>query len=323
MPEIFTYPVWGSVTILHLVMPIAIGCFCLAMRGRRSPETVQGIATLLGIGGTFLGIIIALSGIDFRNFVASVPDLLNGIYPAFFSSLTGVGVSVWVYVHPSFWGQRKEFVEDERDIDFQMLQEMKNLNETIALKIDGMKESFDAFAEKMSENNIKALEEVVRDFNTKLQEQFGENFKQLNEAVGKLLTWQENYSETIETNQSELGRVLETLLSSRESMEVSAGAMEKIAESADSLKENAAALNIQLGELRDTTGAISEFARQLDGAPERIEGSMNRITKESLESLGQNLKAISEALVQDWKQVQQIIEMARSTANQSSDSRRV
>jgi len=41
----------------------------------------------------------------------------------------------------------------------------------------------------MAENNskalIEALQEVIRDFNAKINEQFGENFKQLNEAVGK------------------------------------------------------------------------------------------------------------------------------------------
>ena len=53
----------------------------------------------------------------------------------------------------------------------------------------------------MAENNskafIKALEETIKDFNTKIQEQFGENFKQLNIAVGKLLVWQEEYKNTI------------------------------------------------------------------------------------------------------------------------------
>lgn len=54
----------------------------------------------------------------------------------------------------------------------------------------------------MAENNskafIQALEEVIKDFNNKITEQFGDNFKQLNLAVGALLTWQENYKNYIE-----------------------------------------------------------------------------------------------------------------------------
>ena len=60
---------------------------------------------------------------------------------------------------------------------------------------------FRDFARTMAENNskafIEALNETIHDFNEKIQEQFGENFKQLNIAVGKLLDWQEAYKNTI------------------------------------------------------------------------------------------------------------------------------
>ncbi len=58
------------------------------------------------------------------------------------------------------------------------------------------------FGKTLAENNtkafIEALNETMRDFNQKLTEQFGENFKQLNVAVGRLLDWQINYQETVE-----------------------------------------------------------------------------------------------------------------------------
>jgi ABC-type transporter Mla subunit MlaD len=51
--------------------------------------------------------------------------------------------------------------------------------------------------ERMADNNsnafIEALKEVIRDFNAKINEQFGDNFKQLNSAVEKILIWQETY----------------------------------------------------------------------------------------------------------------------------------
>lgn len=60
---------------------------------------------------------------------------------------------------------------------------------------------FRDFAKTMTENNakafIEALNNTIHDFNEKIQEQFGENFKQLNIAVGKLLDWQEAYKNTI------------------------------------------------------------------------------------------------------------------------------
>ena len=78
-------------------------------------------------------------------------------------------------------------------------------------RLDRLQRSYTEFAQKVAENNskalIQALQEVIRDFNTKISEQFGDNFKQLNLAVGKLLVWQDNYrtqiSEMIQNNQKQ------------------------------------------------------------------------------------------------------------------------
>jgi len=45
---------------------------------------------------------------------------------------------------------------------------------------------------------VEALRDVIHDFNNKITEQFGDNFKELNEAVGRLLIWQEDYKGFVE-----------------------------------------------------------------------------------------------------------------------------
>ena len=63
-------------------------------------------------------------------------------------------------------------------------------------------EAFQRFAETLAENNtkafIQALTDTMKDFNEKLTTQFGENFKELNVAVGRMLDWQKNYMALIE-----------------------------------------------------------------------------------------------------------------------------
>ncbi|WP_338978438.1 hypothetical protein KST15_03725 [Fusobacterium polymorphum] len=63
--------------------------------------------------------------------------------------------------------------------------------------------TFKEFATYMAEENskafIEALNKTIRDFNNNLIESFGSNFKQLNEAVIKLVDWQEEYKQIIET----------------------------------------------------------------------------------------------------------------------------
>ena len=56
-----------------------------------------------------------------------------------------------------------------------------------------MQDFADMLSKSATEQVINALKEVIADFNNNLTEQFGENFKQLNEAVLKLVEWQENY----------------------------------------------------------------------------------------------------------------------------------
>jgi len=56
-----------------------------------------------------------------------------------------------------------------------------------------MQDFADMMANSATDAVIEALKQVISDFNNNLTEQFGDNFKQLNEAVTALIVWQENY----------------------------------------------------------------------------------------------------------------------------------
>ncbi len=58
---------------------------------------------------------------------------------------------------------------------------------------------------------LSALELVVQDFNNNLTAQFGDNFKQLNEAVKNMIVWQENYKNQIQHNEQSLNNILSEL----------------------------------------------------------------------------------------------------------------
>lgn len=61
------------------------------------------------------------------------------------------------------------------------------------------------------EEVIYALEEVVKDFNKNLTEQFGDNFKQLNEAVKNMIVWQDNYKSHIQESEESIGHIIKEL----------------------------------------------------------------------------------------------------------------
>ena len=170
--------------------------------------------TSLGIFFTFVGILISLSNFDIDAINDSIPRLLDGLKLAFLSSVVGLGFSVFFRLLQA--GSNRDQSAGEIGAA-ELNDQLRELNNnTLAVKDaligDGdaslstqfgkLRNDFRDFADKMKEDGtqalVKALEEVIKDFNEKISEQFGENFKQLNEAVAALLEWQQEYKIQVE-----------------------------------------------------------------------------------------------------------------------------
>jgi len=99
---------------------------------------------------------------------------------------------------------------------------LDDLQDTLRASLEKLAISFDNFAQTMTENDssalIEALEEVMRDFNSKINEQFGDNFKQLNEAVGQILVWQEQYQSQMTQLAEEFSIAAASIDSSKQSL---------------------------------------------------------------------------------------------------------
>ncbi|MBD3842168.1 MAG: hypothetical protein IE909_09830 [Campylobacterales bacterium] len=63
-------------------------------------------------------------------------------------------------------------------------------------------------AKPSKSETLDALEMVVKDFNKNLTTQFGDNFKQLNEAVKNMIIWQEGYKTHITRSEQNLKNIL-------------------------------------------------------------------------------------------------------------------
>jgi len=61
-----------------------------------------------------------------------------------------------------------------------------------------MKDFAEMLSKSATQQVIEALKEVIVDFNKNLTEQFGDNFKRLDESVKKLVEWQANYMVQLE-----------------------------------------------------------------------------------------------------------------------------
>ena len=82
-------------------------------------------------------------------------------------------------------------------INDNMLQSSENIDQHFNKIHISLKQALEELSKGATEVVVTALKQVIADFNNNLKEQFGSNFKQLNEAVYKMIEWQENYKLTI------------------------------------------------------------------------------------------------------------------------------
>lgn len=205
------------------------------------------------------------------------------------NSLVGDGESTII-------GQMK-FLRGESNDNWKLLrEEIKENNQALI-------DSFNNFAKQMAENNskafIEALNETMKDFNNKLQEQFGENFKQLNIAVGKLLDWQEHYKETVETttnNQKEIFKGIDGARQSIESIDKSFASVQQTTEELQKLIVTAAAyeerIKAALEDLDTLSSKAQEYIPSTDTLLNKTLDSMKTTSEESIS----HVKEVSGAL---------------------------
>jgi len=214
-------------TMLFVLVIAAATLFFQLKFDRYAVNHGPEILTTLGIFGCFTGIAIALLDFDTKNINESVPQLLDGVKTAFWASVTGVLGALTIKFRHRFSKEPIQVSEGEpksaslEDVvisinslrksiagendtslisQFKLMRQEQNDNATL------MRKSLDDFAEKVSELGskalIEALQKVISDFNNQLNEQFGDNFKQLNLAVEKLVLWQQQYKDELDKLQA-------------------------------------------------------------------------------------------------------------------------
>ncbi len=200
----------------------------------------RSVIVSLGVLGTFTGIVIGLFEFDTQQIAKSIPPLLEGLKTAFVTSIAGMALSILLSIFqksseanemallgsindklddlqslPKIEEQIKDFRTELRDAQ----SGLRNfLEESFTKTNQSLEQAIETLSKGATEEIIKSLEDVVTDFNTNLTEQFGDNFKQLNEAVFKLVEWQEQYKSSIESGTQHLERITESLESSQETL---------------------------------------------------------------------------------------------------------
>ncbi len=125
---------------------------------------------------------------------------------------------------------------------------------------------------------IEALREVIRDFNKNLTEQFGENFKQLNEAVGKTVEWQEQYRQQMDELAEEFRIAAQSIEQSRAALVSASQSLMTIEDQSESLVSIAEKLDPILHTLNAQLEAFRALRQKAHEAFPLIENRLNDLT---------------------------------------------
>ena len=253
------------------------------------PELLDGLmfAFLTSICGIFASVVIKLTELykmkkraDSEETPAVVGATIDDLEATLVDILNAVRVSA---------DENKETMKSVEaaltgDGESTVLTQLQKLRTSFLDKQDEVIRAVTVFSDRIAEDNtnalIEALESVMRDFNAKINEQFGDNFKHLNEAIGRVNDWQEQYR----MQMNDLAGVIETAM---ESMDKSRQSLETITEQSDVLAATAKhlepvlqTLQEQLTSMNERMEAFSSLSENARAAFPVIEERLDKLTSE-------------------------------------------
>lgn len=264
------------------------------------------LMTGLGILGTFFGVVVGLQDFDPNNVGASIGPLLEGLKVSFATSVAGIFAAVTTEILeravPSKRAKVGDPVADSINSHMLNLSDLiegaQKANEDVANNVAGLRtemrdesrlvrqsleEALKELSKGATEEIIQALEGVIQDFNNNLTEQFGENFKQLNEACLKLVEWQGAYQTAVASATSAIEESKHAMDACREQLEAAAPQKEKFYEIIESTGLSITALgalNARLEALTMTQEQqavrFSELLSELSSKADSVEQDIKR-----------------------------------------------
>ena len=283
------------------------------------------ILTTTGIFATFLGIAIGLANFDVANVQNSVPALLDGLKTAFWASVAGVGGALTIKFRHYFVPVKQDVAGSGVDgeitasdlakllegiqqalvgsDDSTLISQIKLSRQDTNDRLDSLKKSQQEALLKLSEMGSKALVEalrdVIRDFNAKLTEQFGENFKQLNQAVEKLVVWQDQYKNHIETMTERQVEIVGSMKNASDSYGQLVTKADTFSKISSDLSKMLTSLETQKQQLVGMLTSLSSLLNAASGSLPQVERKVVELTEQLTRSVESNQKEVSKALAEN------------------------
>jgi hypothetical protein len=298
----------GSLGVFTQAAIVSISLIGIALHlrwSRVSASLGPTLLTTLGIFFCFAGIAWGLLDFNPGDIKGSVPELLRGIRTSFWASVFGIGWALTIKLRVLLLGSpplarvgatpgatvddlAEQLSRLNRSVagsdELTLLSQVKSLRAEAIDHLDRLNQSFERYSERIVEANSKALIaaifEVIRDFNAKINHQFGENFQQLNAGVEKLVIWQTQYEQQLNAliQQETLTRKSMTEASLRYADLVNKSTV--FTTTAESLRELLSANEARSQQLYSSLWSLAEVVTKTAASLSRLEVKISEMTRQ-------------------------------------------
>lgn len=302
-------------------------------------DSIPTLLTSIGILGTFFGIVLALLAFDDSDIKSHINDIISGMKTAFITSVTGLLLSIILKIWASIHQDKSENLDlDQVDasnilkfiehhlteqtntqkktavIHEELLQVLtthheyvkQNNQQFVANLWDKLEKTAQILTKSATEEVILALNQLIKDFNHQLTEQFGENFKQLNHAVFELIQWQENYKQQLEQMQVQYQNHTNAVAATQQAIDNIHDNLSHIAHHAqsipDSMERLAVAIELSHTQIDTLYDHLAAFADMKDKAVAALPS-----LSEQIDTMLQGMDDASQKLTEQFHQIHQAI----------------
>lgn len=201
----------------------------------------------------------------------------------------------------------KTLSADISSVKDELKENQQGLFDSLKEKLEGidnnLKKAVETLAKGATQEIVKALKGVITEFNNNLTEQFGDNFKQLNEAVLKTIEWQENYKNSVQQFEKSLNNIL--------------------AQTESSHQQTIALINTSFDAFSKVHDkAISKTVQQINDAAETTKGTAEQISKitKNYATIAETAEALTEIIKTNQNQIGNLEAHLKSLAKIGADA---
>ena len=194
----------------------------------------------------------------------ATPDDIHAVLGKQLEVLGNMHTSLAGSEEGSLVGQIKLLKSDVKDFNAIVQRNQQQFQERLWKEFHGFAEML---AESATKQVIQALENVVKDFNKNLTEQFGENFKALDASVKKMVDWQIEYKTQMETMAGQYQQSVDSLVETRAAV---SGIWEECKQIPIVMAELQSVLQVNQHQIQELGRHLDAFAGVRDKAVEAV-----------------------------------------------------